>query len=252
MIISALTLFSGFGLGTVLLPVFAIFFPVSVAVAATAIVHLANNLLRVILIGKKANWQITARFAIPSAFAAAAGAWLLARMSGIQPLLRYSIGDYIAEITVIKLIVAVLIAGFAVLEIVPASNKMGFSKKYAPIGGLISGFFGGLSGHQGALRSAFLVRYNLDKDAFVATAAVCSVVVDVTRLTVYGLSFLGKHISSVRGSNITMPVIVGCLSAFAGSFLAVKFLSKVTYHVIRLLIAIMLFAVSAAMAIGLI
>ena len=34
---SGLTLFSGFGLGTVLLPAFAIFFPIEVAVAMTAV-----------------------------------------------------------------------------------------------------------------------------------------------------------------------------------------------------------------------
>ncbi len=41
---SLLTFFSGFGLGTILLPVFALFFPVDIAVALTAIVHLLNNL----------------------------------------------------------------------------------------------------------------------------------------------------------------------------------------------------------------
>jgi len=41
-VVAALTLFSGFGLGTVLMPAFALFFPVPVA--ATAVVHLANNL----------------------------------------------------------------------------------------------------------------------------------------------------------------------------------------------------------------
>jgi uncharacterized protein len=34
-----LTLFSGFGLGTLLMPVIALFFPVEVAVAITAVVH---------------------------------------------------------------------------------------------------------------------------------------------------------------------------------------------------------------------
>jgi hypothetical protein len=47
LIVAALTLFSGFGLGTLLMPAFAIFFPVTVAVAATAAVHLANNLFKV-------------------------------------------------------------------------------------------------------------------------------------------------------------------------------------------------------------
>lgn len=36
--ISTLTLYSGFGLGTLLMPVFALFFPVEVAVVATAVV----------------------------------------------------------------------------------------------------------------------------------------------------------------------------------------------------------------------
>ncbi|MDP3981751.1 MAG: sulfite exporter TauE/SafE family protein, partial [Chlamydiota bacterium] len=39
LIASGLTLFLGFGLGTILTPVFAIFFPVPVAIGATAIVH---------------------------------------------------------------------------------------------------------------------------------------------------------------------------------------------------------------------
>ena len=42
---SALTLFSGFGLGTLLMPVVALFFPLELAIAMTAIVHLANNVL---------------------------------------------------------------------------------------------------------------------------------------------------------------------------------------------------------------
>ena len=45
--VSGLTLFSGFGLGTLLMPVFAIFFPIEIAVAMTAVVHLANNLFKV-------------------------------------------------------------------------------------------------------------------------------------------------------------------------------------------------------------
>ena len=49
---SGLTLYSGFGLGTLLLPVFAIFFPVEVAVGATALVHGANNILKVAVVGR--------------------------------------------------------------------------------------------------------------------------------------------------------------------------------------------------------
>jgi len=43
---SMLTLFSGFGLGTLLMPVVALFFPLEVAIALTAVVHLANNVFK--------------------------------------------------------------------------------------------------------------------------------------------------------------------------------------------------------------
>ena len=52
---SGLTLFSGFGLGTLLMPVFALFFPIDLAIALTAIVHLLNNLFKLILLGKFAD-----------------------------------------------------------------------------------------------------------------------------------------------------------------------------------------------------
>lgn len=77
--ISTLTLFSGFGLGTVLMPAFALFFPVPVAIAATAVLRLANNIFKVILVGKKADWVVILRFALPGAVACAhpTSGWLL-------------------------------------------------------------------------------------------------------------------------------------------------------------------------------
>lgn len=55
LVVSALTLFSGFGLGTLLMPAFAIFFPIEIAIATTAIVHLANNIFKLVLVGKMAD-----------------------------------------------------------------------------------------------------------------------------------------------------------------------------------------------------
>ncbi len=40
-----LAFFSGFGLGTILTPVFVIFFPVEVAIALTGVVHFTDYLL---------------------------------------------------------------------------------------------------------------------------------------------------------------------------------------------------------------
>jgi len=54
-LVSGLTLFSGFSLGTILMPAFALFFPIPVAIAATADVHLANNLFKLGLVGRQAD-----------------------------------------------------------------------------------------------------------------------------------------------------------------------------------------------------
>jgi hypothetical protein len=65
------------------------------------------------------------------------------------------------------------------------------SRRHLALGGVLSGFFGGLSGNQGAFRSVFLLQTGLDKQAFVATGVVCPVIIDVVRLVVYGVSFGG-------------------------------------------------------------
>ncbi len=44
---SAATLISGFGLSTALVPVFALYFPLPLAIGAVAVVHLLNSLFKV-------------------------------------------------------------------------------------------------------------------------------------------------------------------------------------------------------------
>ncbi len=179
-VVSALTLFSGFGLGTLLMPAFALFFPINVAVAVTAVVHLVNNLFKVVLVGKHANIKVVIRFAVPAAIFAALGAFVLSYIAEIEPLARYDVGGRSFEITTVKLVVAALIAIFSLLDLLPRFQDLAFDEKYIPLGGILSGFFGGLSGLQGALRSAFLIRAGLDKDQFIGTGVVSAVVVDVS------------------------------------------------------------------------
>nr|WP_051136025.1 TSUP family transporter [Sandarakinorhabdus limnophila] len=71
---SALTLYSGFGLGTILLPAFALFFPVPVAVAATGVVHLLNNVFKAGLLWRQADWRVVLRFGLTAVPAAMLGA----------------------------------------------------------------------------------------------------------------------------------------------------------------------------------
>ena len=183
---SAVSLLSGFGLGTVLLPVFALFLPLPVAVGATAVVHLASNAAKLLLMARHARAPVVLRFGIPAAFAALGGAALLGWIDRIPPLGAYAIGGRVFEIVAVKALIGSLMIAFAVLELLPRAASASVPARWMPLGGLLSGFFGGLSGHQGALRSMFLLRAGLTKEQFVATGVVCAAMVDVARLSVYG------------------------------------------------------------------
>jgi uncharacterized membrane protein YfcA len=253
LLIALLTLFSGFGLGTLLMPVFAIFFPVEVAVAATAIVHLANNLFKLALVGKHANRAVVIRFGIPAIVAAFAGAAALGLIGGLPSITEYAWAGRRCEITALKLVIAVLIAIFALFDLLPALRKLSVDRKYLPLGGVLSGFFGGLSGHQGALRSAFLVKLGLTSQAFIGTGVTVAVMVDVARLVTYGAGYATFGLASEAGSpRLAGLVAAATLSAFAGSFIAARLLHKVTIHLLQTVVGTLLILMAIALATGLI
>ena len=249
--VSGLTLFSGFGLGTILMPVFALFFPVEVAVAATAMVHLANNLFKAALFGKKADLRIVARFGLPAALAAMLGALLLNRLSGMPPIIHYSLGGRLFTITWLKSAIGVLIMAFAVAELWPGLKRLSFPPRYIPLGGVISGFFGGLSGHQGALRTAFLLRAGLSKEALIGTMVLSAIVVDISRIVVYGTTFYARDFAVMQAAGGFGLVAAGSLAAFLGTFSASRFLKKMTLHTVQGLVGGLLLLLSVALGAGL-
>jgi uncharacterized protein len=245
--ISGLTLFSGFGLGTVLMPVFAIFFPVELAVAMTAVVHLLNNVFKLVLLGRHADRGAVLRFGLPAVLTALVGARLLLWLSTLEPLTTYTLGTRTVEIVPIKLTVAVLMVGFAILELAPRFSRMSLDRRYLPLGGILSGFFGGLSGHQGALRSAFLLHSGLSKEAFIATGVVTATMVDVGRLSVYS-----AHWAQMGVSENILLLLVTTLFAFCGAFIGNRLLKKVTLRSVQVLVGIMLVGLAIGLGSGLI
>lgn len=243
---SLLTLFSGFGLGTILMPAMAIFFSLETAIALTAVVHFANNLFKLVLLGKSARWDVVWKFGAPGFVAAFAGAKILFFLENAPPLLTYSVGGRDFEITFVKMTVAGLIIFFLALEMSPAFSKLSFPLKFLPAGGAVSGFLGGLSGHQGALRAAFLVRCNLSKESFIATGVVIACLVDTSRIFVYA-----GHLSSGFGDN-QLLLVCATLSAFLGVFAGTRLLKKITMAAVQRIVSVMLAVIAVLLAAGLI
>jgi uncharacterized protein len=242
---SALTFYSGFGLGTLLMPVFALYFPPAIAVSLTAVVHLLNNLFKMFLAGKHADKLVVARFGLPAIAAAFLGAWCLSFLTGLAPLLTYEIFGRECTITPLKLIIAVLMIFFAVFETLPFYKTLAFDSKYLPAGGILSGFFGGLSGHQGALRSAFLIRAGLSKEGFIGTGIVIAVLIDLARLSVYSSKFFPAFESAYFSY-----LAAATAAAFAGAFLGNFYLKKMTIENVQKVVSGMLFLIALLLVLG--
>jgi hypothetical protein len=242
---SILTFFSGFGLGTILMPVFALFFPVDLAIALTGVVHFSNNLFKMALVGKHTNKQVLFRFGIPAIFASFAGAWLLMQISGFQPLCSYYLGEKQFEVIPIKLVIAILLLFFSLFEVIPRFQKIQFGKNKLVLGGVLSGFFGGLAGIQGALRSAFLIKAGLSKEAYIATGVVIASLVDITRLSVYAERF------TTSGLHENVGLIISAFTAAVlGAIIGKKLLKKVTLGFVQVFVAVMLSVIAVALGAG--
>jgi hypothetical protein len=211
---------------------------------------LANNLFKVFLVGRKADWQVVWRFALPAALSALLGAFLLGAIERSSPLWSYSIGGGIQEVTALKLIIGLLIVGFAFFELLPQFQDLVFHRRYLSLGGLLSGFFGGLSGHQGALRSAFLIKAGLKKEAFIGTGTVSAVIVDVVRLGVYGATFYSARLGEIPGE-LAGLLPAATLAAFLGAFLGVRMMKKITLRAVQIVVGVLLILVGAGIAGGL-
>jgi uncharacterized membrane protein YfcA len=245
-IAAGLTFLSGFGLGTLLLPVFAVFFSIDKAIAMTAMVHLFNNLLKLYLVGRYVDRQVTLRFGVPAVLAAFLGAWALAHLSDLPSWAQYHLFGHAFEIVPVKVVVGCLLIVFTLLEMGRNARGFLFGKEYMPLGGLLSGFFGGLSGHQGALRSAFLINAGLSKEQFIGTGVVIACLVDFARLVVYGVAF------PAISANDQLFLFTAMAAAFAGSLAGNYLVEKMTIHTIQIIVSVMVLGIAVGLVLGMV
>ena len=242
-----LTFFSGFGLGTILTPVMMVFFPVDIAIAFTGIVHFSNNIFKLFIVGNKADKKVLLYFGIPAIIAAFVGSYLLVIMDTNYIMYSFSFFDNVNSVSYVKFLVSLLLIVFALMDLIPFFKKLEFGEKSLPIGGILSGFFGGLSGNQGALRSSFLIKLNLKKEVFIATTVIISFFVDLTRLGVYF-----SDLSKINLEDYYALGIVGISSAILGAFIGNKLLKKITLDYIRILVASLILILALGLLLGVI
>ncbi len=242
---SLLTFYSGFGLGTLLLPVFAMSFPIEQAILMTAIVHFINNLFKLLLVKNHIDIVILMRFGVAAILGALIGAFSLAFLNRISVSYPIHIGTWSTSITVVNVLIGLLIIFFGLLEFVDFGKKP-WGNGSMTIGGLLSGFFGGLSGHQGALRSAFLIRYPLSKEVFIGTGVAIACLVDVTRIAVYVPDILNGKVPEAY-----YLIIIAVVAAISGAWVGNQYLKKINILLIKRITACCIVLMGLAVLLGL-
>jgi uncharacterized membrane protein YfcA len=160
---------SGFGIGSLLTPLIALQAGTKTAVAAVSLPHLIGTGLRFWRLRDSLDRRVFWRFGLTSAAGGLAGALLNARAS--SPALTIVFGSLL------------VFAGAA--QITGSAQRWRFHGSVAWIAGALSGFFGGLVGNQGGIRSAAMLGFDLPKERFVATATAIALIVDAARMPVY-------------------------------------------------------------------
>ena len=201
---AALTVPAGFGLSTILTPLVLFLLPVHEAVAVVAIVHCAHNAGKYVALRESVDYNAIKRYGIWLIIGSIIGA-LLQNQVPSKPLLLL-VGAFLVILPILTLSERWI--GYTI----PEANDR--------VGGFGSGFMGGLSGHQGALRAMFLTRRLPDKMAYAATASVLALCVDLSRIPIY-LFFRTEEISN----QLTL-IFVLVISALVGVRVGKKWLQS--------------------------
>jgi uncharacterized membrane protein YfcA len=186
----------GFGIGSLMTPLFAASLGANLAVATVTLPHLIATALRCYRLRRDIDRRVLVRFGAWSASGGLAGALVYSRLGA--PLLSGVLG--------------------VLLIMTAVANITGLFERRSPHGastallGLGSGFCGGLAGNQGGLRAAALSAFGLTPRSFVATSTATGLLVDLARTPVYAAVTGGALLGVWRPiAFATVGVLVGTL-----------------------------------------
>ena len=108
---------------------------------------------------------------------------------------------------------------------------MNENRANAFLGGSLSGFLAGLIGMGGAIRSSFLLAFNLAKEVYVATSAMIAVVIDLTRIPTY----IFTRAVEWSPDFILIPLLV--ISAYFGVRVGKNLLNKINQETFRRIVS---------------
>lgn len=216
---------AGFGIGSILTPVFNSRVDMRLAVAAVSIPHFVATAVRFWRMRRDTDWSVLKTFGVMSAAGGLTGALL--QRSTTSP--------------VLTIVFACLLMFVGVAGLTGLSDRLRFGRIAGWIAGAASGLLGGLVGNQGGVRSAALLGYDLSPAAFVATATAVGLIVDAARMPVYVVND-GRRLVEMA------PTIgLATLAAVAGTVAGERILTRIPRRLFRKLVALLVLALGVYM-----
>jgi uncharacterized membrane protein YfcA len=225
-IAGAVASLTGFGIGSLLTPLLALSLGTRLAVAAVSVPHVVGTALRFWRLRVPADRGVLWSFGLASA----AGGLLGALLHGW------------AENPWLAMVFGGLLLFVGVSEWLGWSERIRFTGARASVAGALSGFFGGLVGNQGGIRSAALLGFDLKRETFVATATAIGLIVDSARMPVY---VWGQH-DALMTHRVTIAIATA--GVVMGTLAGGRVLSLIPEPRFRRVVAAVLGLLGTAMA----
>ena len=212
---------AGFGSSTIYLPLASYFLDFKTALVLVAIFHFFGNIGRIAFFRHGLDKNVLLLFGIPSFVLSLMGATMVNDLS--QTLLKFILGIFLIVISAIFL--------FRPNLSFPSNAKS------LVLGGGLSGFIVGLIGTGGALRASFLTGVKMEKEKYIATAAVIALGTDATRIPTYiSAGFLSEEYYYF------IPILFGI--AVAGSYVGRKIVTRIDQDKFKKIVLITVILVS--------
>ncbi|PIS05113.1 MAG: sulfite exporter TauE/SafE family protein [Candidatus Buchananbacteria bacterium CG10_big_fil_rev_8_21_14_0_10_42_9] len=212
---------TGFGTSTIMVPVLLLWLPLPQTLLLVGVVHWFGNIWKITLFRQGFDWRLVLWFGIPGIILTWFGAQFI-----------FSVSDQALSRTL-----GVFIIAYTIFLFIKPSFKFKQNAITAVIGGALSGFFAGIFGIGGAIRSAFLTAFNLPKAIYIATAGAIGLVIDSARLLTYWTG--GSRLLELP----YWSLIIFIPASLVGAQLAKKVVDRIAQRNFRFVVVAFLFGV---------
>lgn len=212
---------TGFGTSTVLVPVLSLKFPFTQTLLFVGIIHLFGDIWKMVFFKKGINWRLILLFGLPGMVMSFVSAKMV---TGIAP-------------EILERLLGIFLVLYVLFIFYKPGWKLRENNLTAVSGGVLSGFFQGLFGVGGAIRSLFLTTFDLNKSIFIFTSGAIGFLVDSSRLISYRQS--GINLDDFGWTLLVISVILSLTAAY----LAKKTVSFIPQNKFRTLVAVFLLLV---------